>query len=94
MTHNELGPDSIAECPRHGRQRPTFVCTHIVQHTASAFFTPSGPPDPFKQGWCERCDAVLAEEGEWNDAADAFAQITMICEGCYEERRRALQGDA
>jgi len=92
VTNNPLGPNSQAECRRHGLQRPTFVCIHIVQGTASGFFTPSGPPDPFKEAWCERCDDILLREGEWNDTSESFAQVTMICEGCYEERRAALKG--
>ncbi len=94
MPGNELGPDSKAECPRHGIQRPTFVCIHIVEHTAVSFVTPSGPPDPFKEAWCERCDALVMADGEWNERSEAFARITMICEGCYEERRTALQPGA
>ena len=41
-----------------------------------------------KEAWCGECDAVLMEQGEWNDISEGHAQIMGICEGCYNEIKR------
>ena len=36
---------------------------------------------------CDQCDAVLEQEGEWNDRAEAFADICVVCAQCYCQSR-------
>lgn len=50
---------------------------------------PADPDLPFKNAWCDECDNLLMSVGEWNDETEAFANIMMICENCYEKRRAA-----
>src|SRR6476661_3119909 len=44
--------------------------------------------DQRPDAWCKECDRMLFEEGEWNDRSEGFAQIKMVCAGCYDEIRR------
>lgn len=38
--------------------------------------------------WCSACDEVLLKEGgEWNDKSEAFAGVSILCEGCFETIR-------
>ena len=40
-------------------------------------------------------DAVLEQEGEWNDRAEAFADICVVCAECYcQSRARNLSAQA
>lgn len=89
---SDLNKDSKVDCGEHGLRHPTFVCRHLFNWTGTGFNVPDGPPEPdwpFKQAWCDECDDLLMSVGEWNDETEAFADITMICEECYEKRRIA-----
>jgi hypothetical protein len=83
-----LNKDSVMECPRHGLQRPTFVCKHLQSAEGLGFNRPDiarDPDWPFENAWCDKCDEVLNEEGEWNERSEKFAGIIAICEGCFKE---------
>jgi hypothetical protein len=45
--------------------------------------------------WCDDCEAYLDAHGqEWNDHTEAYAGITLICEGCFMRVARMNgQGD-
>lgn len=84
---NPLTKESLMECPRHGLQRPAFVCTHLQGSENIGFFESNSvdPELPFREAWCGKCDEVLLEQGEWNDVSESHAQIVVICEGCFFE---------
>ncbi len=88
---NPLNKDSVMECPTHGDRLPAFICKHLQYGEGLGFNQPDDPPEedwPFQNAWCDECDKVLIEEGEWNDRSEGFAQIMAICEGCFEEIRK------
>lgn len=88
---NLLNKDSIMECGRHGDRKPAFICKHLQYGEQVGFFEPDDAPEPdwpFKNAWCSECEAVAMEQGGWNDISEAFAQVMIICEGCYEEIRQ------
>lgn len=83
-----LNKDSIMECHRHGDRKPAFICKHLRYGVDLGFNQPDEPADeehPFQEAWCNDCEKVLMEEGEWNDRSESFAEIIAICEGCFEE---------
>jgi hypothetical protein len=91
---SELTKDSRVVCGDHGPVLPTFVCRHLVAQSGTGFNVPDEPVNPewpFRQAWCDECDALLMRVGEWNDESEAFAGITMICEICFDRRREARQ---
>jgi hypothetical protein len=86
----QLNKDSFMECPRHGIRKPTFICQHLPYASGAGFHEPNESPDPdvpFKNAWCDDCDRVLAEQGEWNDVSEGHARPIAICEGCFEDLR-------
>jgi hypothetical protein len=81
----------MMECPRHGPRRPTFICRHLQYGKGLGFHQPDDTLDPewpFENAWCDKCDEVFMEEGEWNDNSESFARIMAICEGCFEEIKK------
>lgn len=44
------------------------------------------------QAWCDTCEKVRAEAGEWNEASEAFAEIKLVCEKCYFEMKELNLG--
>lgn len=83
------------DCDSHGRAGQTFVCQHIAELSARVFNSDRPTPDePWPDAWCERCAEVLERcGGEWNDEAEAFAAIQVMCSTCYLERRMLIDDD-
>ncbi len=76
------------ECCSHGSRNAAYVCTHTVDTLRDNI--PRGltyviDDDGCYNGYCDECDDVLERcGGEWNDESEGFAQVTLICEGCFE----------
>jgi hypothetical protein len=87
-----LDKDSVMECQLHGVRRPAFVCQHLKAGSGIGFHVPcDGPqPDwPFKNAWCDACNAVLIEQHyEWNDVSEDHARPAAVCEGCFDDIRQ------
>ena len=78
-------------CGTHGDTEARFVCDHIFANERNAqpyrmvYFEPEHAEDePTPAIWCELCEAVILEQGEVNDVADAFAKFHMVCEFCFQ----------
>lgn len=88
----QLTENSMIECPRHGLRPPAVICRHLEQGRDLGFFQPDADPeDPqpwLQHAWCGDCDAVLEDEGDWTERAEAFAQPYCVCEGCLEDIRK------
>ena len=80
-----LGPDSLMECPIHGKRSPAFICQHLQNGEHLGFFEPAEPPGQgeWPQAWCAACESVAIAAGAWNDESEGFAQFRWVCEGCY-----------
>jgi hypothetical protein len=84
-------------CRQHGRHQATFVCRHIAEslrtNEAVGFFTADDSDNPRPDAWCTACEKKVSETGgEWTEASDAFADVTLICGRCYD-RAKALNSD-
>jgi len=79
------------ECTLHGIKRPAFICAHLQYGVGLGFHQPDETDNDdefsFQNAWCDECNDILLEEGEWNDRSEGFAKIMAICEGCIEEIR-------
>lgn len=83
-----LNKKSLMECSKHGLRKPAFVCQHLVCGVGIGFYQSEGelePDFPFENAWCLECENVALGQGGWNDTSEDFAQITPVCEGCFEE---------
>ena len=82
--------DKKVECGIHGTATATFVCQHLAKGEKHGFYwsyDPDNPDDLYPDAWCDECNKVLDEEGEWNDKSEEFASIKLLCSHCYEEIR-------
>jgi hypothetical protein len=78
------------ECSRHGKTSATFICQHLQKGEKLGFhmgFDPDDEDDLYPDAWCDQCNDVFEEEGDWNDTSEAFAGIKLVCSGCYQEIR-------
>jgi len=80
-------------CATHGEARAAFVCQHLNKDKPTGFHEPI-ESDPLieqedgYQGWCDECEKVRVQEGEWNEVSEGFANIKMICSHCFFEIKR------
>jgi len=82
----------LVECGNHGLKRPAFVCQHLNKNQITGFHEAfdSSPSmeleqDDDFQAWCNECETIRAEKGEWNDRSEGYAKIKLICESCFFE---------
>ncbi|WP_321397761.1 DUF6882 domain-containing protein [Emcibacter sp.] len=79
------------ECPTHGTTSETWVCQHLVGGARKLGFNVGyGLDDPdeyYPDAWCDECEKMLEAEGEWTEKAEAFADIKIVCAGCYLDIR-------
>lgn len=79
--------DYKVECGVHGTSPATFICHHLSHHRENqGFHMGYDPEDPdvlYPDAWCDQCNEVLEQEGEWNDTSEAFAKIKVVCANCY-----------
>src|SRR5690242_10201112 len=77
-------------CGEHGARPPALVCQHLVNGRRGGFhcdYDTDEPGEVCPAAWCDLCQAVLASEREWNERCEAIAQISVICDLCYEVAR-------
>ncbi|MEZ0183782.1 hypothetical protein AB9T89_16180 [Flavobacterium oncorhynchi] len=88
------------ECSNHGLRNNAFVCQHLVNSEFPGFWEPfdSDSTKEYDDGelnaWCDKCDKILVEQGEWNDVSEEFAQIQLICEVCFFELKELNRGSS
>jgi hypothetical protein len=85
-------PDEKVECSRHGEGYATFVCQHLANDSARGFFHGGSDGDARPDAWCLACDLMLEAHGDWDEASEAEAGITLLCSGCYDEVRERNDG--
>jgi hypothetical protein len=72
-------------CGTHGESYATFVCQHLAQAVNRGFYCSGDDEDPRPDAWCKKCDDLLMTSGgEWNEEAEDYAQITLLCAHCYD----------
>jgi hypothetical protein len=81
--------DRVVKCGTHGNAGPAIVCCHIRLETDAVGFNeePVTPEEPEPMAWCDHCETMRAEIGEWTDQVDKFADMRVVCEICYMRLR-------
>lgn len=82
--------DNRVSCDTHGKANGTFLCKHLLGSENLGFnlgYDPDYPDELCPDAWCDKCEEILDAEGEWNEKSEAFADIKLLCEYCYEDIR-------
>ena len=82
-------PGTPVQCEQHGTSHATFVCRHLVDGVGRGFFCEPKADDPRPDAWCAHCNEVFEFEQQWTEAAVAYADVTLVCAGCYDAIREA-----
>ena len=82
--------NQLIECETHGKMRAAFICQHLnaIKKTGfeEAFESFKGmvlEEEEDFQAWCNDCEIQRIKSDGWNDESMEFAQIKLVCEGCY-----------
>lgn len=75
------------DCERHGRRPAALCCRHVARESGRGFY--SAPSDELArpQAWCAACDALLRRRGAWSEEVFEEAEMTLLCELCWDEAR-------
>jgi hypothetical protein len=85
-----VAEDERVDCAEHGKGDATYVCRHLLLGQGVGFHQGLNPEEPdvlFPDAWCDACEAVRAEEGDWNERSEAVAGISLLCSACYLRTR-------
>ena len=93
--YDELKENAVI-CDNHGASWPAFVCQHLNKGAYTGFHEPSESdplikPEDGYQAWCDECEKIRLQEGEWNDVSEGFAKIRLICSGCFFDIKQRNQ---
>jgi hypothetical protein len=94
------GSSPSIRCDSHGQQERAYVCQHLSKSKKVGFFEPYAPesdehdPDQGLQAWCEECERILRDEGDWTEKALEFASFRECCAGCLYEIKKFNMGDS
>ena len=80
--------EQYVNCDEHLSDRLAFVCQHLLDGTSPGFHEafdsdPTVDEDDDYQAWCDKCEKVRSEEGEWTDVAMVFSDPKIVCNQCY-----------
>jgi hypothetical protein len=80
--------ETTIACDVHGKSYATFVCQHLLDGIHRGFYCSNEGDDPRPDAWCRKCDELfLANGGEWNEEAEKFADIKLLCVHCYDNAK-------
>ena len=83
-------PAKKVECNTHGLRNPAYVCQHLNLTSKVGFIEPYlKDAEEFEDlnAWCDECEIIRSNEGEWNDTSERFAKIKLVCDKCYFEMK-------
>jgi len=86
--------NKYVQCSAHEYRRIAYACQHLNHTSKVGFVEPFDTYEDMElteddelQAWCNECEAVRQEEGEWNERAIEFTQSKIVCEKCYFEMK-------
>jgi len=89
-TEVEKIEENLIECETHGLMRTAFICQHLNNSIKTgfeeAFESYKGmelEEDDDFQAWCDKCEEQRLKTNGWNDESMNFANVKVVCEGCY-----------
>ena len=79
-------------CETHGETVATLVCRHIAESLdtgkAVGFNWSEEDLSDHPDAWCSDCEELRFAEGDWTNAAMAFAAVKVICGACYDRAKQ------
>jgi hypothetical protein len=73
-------------CAAHGESQFAYVCKHLIENPRQHWCCGYPEPDaPWRDAWCDACNAAFEREGEWNENSEGEADIGLLCCHCYED---------
>jgi len=78
----------LITCSTHGRRVPAYICKHLHENPSQEWYSElQGKDNLHPDAWCTQCEATFQKLGGWSDDSGENAEITVVCESCYEYLR-------
>ncbi len=75
----------IVDCDVHGKGVAAVVCRHLCTEKAVPLgFVENSDTPGDRQAWCDQCEAFFLEQGDLTEEFQAFNDMALVCEACYE----------
>ncbi len=74
----------VVNCQQHGLQQECFVCIHLLHGTSRGFHQVADGEDPRPDAWCDACQGLLEQYGDWDDIPTGHPEIVVVCATCYD----------
>jgi hypothetical protein len=75
-------------CKIHGPAFSTYICDHLFANPRQKWFSDVATgSDPWPDAWCQECNDLFDQQGEWNDKNSGGLKARLLCHRCYEAHR-------
>jgi hypothetical protein len=75
-------------CEVHGSAFSTYICDHLFASPNQKWFSGAvSDSDPWPDAWCEQCNELFDQQGEWNDKNSGGLKARVLCHHCYQVHR-------
>lgn len=72
-------------CQIHGA---AFFDLHLFANPRQKWFSDvATESDPWPDAWCQQCNELFDQQGEWNDGNSGGLKARLSCHRCYETHR-------
>ena len=83
-------PSTELHCDAHGPSAGAYLCSHLLQQPVQTWHcNPPTAEEPCPDAWCDACERLFLQEGEWNEKNEGQADIRLVCQRCYDDARAA-----
>jgi hypothetical protein len=84
-----MNADQAVSCSTHGKQRPAYVCQHVVSqikdNVARGLVWEYAADEGHFEAFCHDCAALIdSNGGDLTDELDLEVGCTLICEACLD----------
>ena len=95
MTESTSTPTPIVattelHCDTHGPSVSAYLCAHLLLQPVQTWHcNPPTAEEPCPDAWCDACERLFLQEGEWNEKNEGQVNIRLVCQHCYQDARAA-----
>lgn len=75
------------DCCTHGLSEACLICEHLLGATGAGFHVADDLKRLRPDAWCDECEKLLQETGDWDLLGDRHPKLSILCGGCYDQIR-------
>ena len=78
----------VIQCGTHGPRIGAIVCCHIIgaKDRSVGFVEDTSDPNDL-MAWCNECERLFLEEGDFTQRFEKFCDAKIVCDFCYAKHK-------